>query len=67
MFRFWIATNTYLQEKPKPKIFAPDSIPCGKCGSIRVIMFDFDSDKQTKMKGGETRKGDTRLPMERYG
>jgi putative transposase len=45
--RFWIATNTYLQEKPKPKIFAPDAIPCDKCGSIRVIKFGFDSGKQT--------------------
>jgi hypothetical protein len=33
--RFWIATNTYLQEKPKPKGFAPDAMPCDKCGSIR--------------------------------
>jgi transposase-like protein len=45
--RFWIATNTYLQEKPKPKVFAPDAIPCDKCGSIRVIKFGFDSGKQT--------------------
>lgn len=45
--RFWIATNTYLQEKPKPKVFASNVIPCDKCGSIRVIKFGFDCGKQT--------------------
>jgi hypothetical protein len=45
--KFWIATNTYLQAKPKPKVLADDSIPCDKCGSVRVIKFGFDCGKQT--------------------
>lgn len=37
--KFWIATNTYLQEKPKPKVLADDAITCRRCGSIRVIHY----------------------------
>jgi len=44
--RFWIANNTYLQDKPKPKIFAEDSILCDKCGSIRVIKYGRSARKQ---------------------
>ena len=44
--RFWVASQTFLQEKPKPKIFSPDSIQCQKCGSIRVVKFGHDSGKQ---------------------
>jgi len=29
----------YLKDEPKPKVFAPDAIPCTKCGSIRVIRY----------------------------
>lgn len=29
----------YLQNEPKPKVFAEDAIPCTKCGSIRVIRY----------------------------
>lgn len=35
--KFWIASNTYLQNKPKPKVFAEDTIQCVECASIRVI------------------------------
>jgi hypothetical protein len=45
--KFWIATNTYLRNKPKPKVLADDSVPCDKCGSARVIKFGFDCGKQT--------------------
>src|SRR5690349_3192366 len=38
--RFWITTNTYLQNKPKPKVL--DNISCDKCGSVNVIKFGFD-------------------------
>lgn len=43
---FWVATNTYLQEKPKPKVFAEDSIPCDKCGSIRSVKYGMSANKQ---------------------
>jgi transposase-like protein len=45
--RFWIATNTYLQNKPKPAIFADDTIQCDRCGSIRVIRYGKSGNKQT--------------------
>ena len=44
--RFWVATNTYLQEKPKPKVFAEDAILCDKCGSIRVVKYGTSANKQ---------------------
>jgi transposase-like protein len=44
--KFWIATNTYLQNKPKPKVFAEDSIQCDRCGSIKVICYGKNADKQ---------------------
>jgi transposase-like protein len=44
--KFWVASQTFLQEKPKPKIFSPDSIQCQKCGSIRVVKYGFDAEKQ---------------------
>jgi len=37
--KFWIATNTYLNNQPKPKVFAEDSIQCDRCGSIKVIRY----------------------------
>jgi len=37
--KFWIAANTYLQDKPKPKVLAEDTITCKRCGSIRVIHY----------------------------
>jgi putative transposase len=44
--KFWVASQTFLQEKPKPKIFSEDSIQCDKCGSIRVIKYGFSDGKQ---------------------
>jgi putative transposase len=44
--RFWIATNTYLQAKPKPKVLANDAISCNKCGSIRVVKYGTSASKQ---------------------
>jgi hypothetical protein len=35
--KFWIASQVELQEQPKPKIFAEDTIQCPKCASIRVV------------------------------
>ena len=44
--RFWIATNVYLQSKPKPKVLAHDAICCNKCGSIRVVKYGTSASKQ---------------------
>ncbi len=44
--KFWIASQVYLREKPKPKVFSEDSIQCPKCASIRVVKFGHDSGKQ---------------------
>jgi transposase-like protein len=44
---FWLAARVELQEKPKPKVFADDSIQCVKCGSIRVIKFGTRKGTQT--------------------
>jgi putative transposase len=44
--RFWVATNTYLQEKPKPKVFAEDTVVCDKCGSIRSVKYGMSANKQ---------------------
>ena len=44
--KFWIASNTYLKEQAKPKIFAEDSVQCDKCGSIRVIRYGIVCKKQ---------------------
>jgi hypothetical protein len=46
--KFWIAANTFLQNKPKPKVISNDAITCKKCGSIRVIHYGKSAaDKQT--------------------
>lgn len=45
--KFWIATNTYLSDKPKPKVFADDSTQCDRCGSITVIRYGSCAGKQT--------------------
>jgi transposase-like protein len=37
--KFWIAANTYLQDKPKPKVLSEDTITCKRCASIRVIHY----------------------------
>ena len=37
--RLWIAAKVELQGKPRPKVFADDSLQCVDCGSIRVIHF----------------------------
>jgi transposase-like protein len=29
----------FMKDEPKPKVFAPDAIPCTRCGSIRVIRY----------------------------
>ena len=44
--KFWVASQTFLKEQPKPKIFAEDSVQCEKCGSIRVWKFGFSDGKQ---------------------
>ena len=44
--KFWVASQTFLKEKPKPKVFSADSIQCDKCGSIRVIKYGIASAKQ---------------------
>jgi transposase-like protein len=44
--KFWVASQTFLKEQPKPKVFAEDSIQCEKCGSIRVWKFGFSDGKQ---------------------
>jgi putative transposase len=36
----------YLQDEPKPKVFAEDAIPCDKCGSIKIIRYGISSGKQ---------------------
>jgi transposase-like protein len=45
--KLWIASRVELQEKPKPKVFADDSIQCVKCGSIKVIKFGTRKGTQT--------------------
>jgi transposase-like protein len=45
--RFWVAANTFLQNKPKPKIFSDDTVQCDRCGSIRVINYGKSSGKQS--------------------
>lgn len=44
--KFWIATNTYLDNKPKPMVFSDDTIQCDRCGSIKVIHYGKSSGKQ---------------------
>ncbi|MEO9277651.1 MAG: DDE-type integrase/transposase/recombinase [Nitrososphaera sp.] len=44
--KFWIATNSFLNNKPKPKVFAEDSTQCDRCGSIRTIHYGKNADKQ---------------------
>lgn len=44
--RFWVASNTYIQNKPKPKVFADDAVQCARCGSIRVVKFGHSDGKQ---------------------
>jgi transposase-like protein len=36
----------YLQDEPRPKVFADDAIPCDKCGSIKVIRYGVSAGKQ---------------------
>ncbi len=38
LVKFCISVR-YLNNEPKPKVFAEDAIPCTKCGSIRVIRY----------------------------
>jgi transposase-like protein len=44
--RLWIAARVELQEKPKPKVFAEDSVQCPMCGSIRVVRYGRANAKQ---------------------
>ena len=44
--KFWIATNTFLQNQSKPKVLAEDAMQCDRCGSIRVIHYGKSSSKQ---------------------
>lgn len=41
----WI-TSKQIENEPKPKIFADDTIQCDKCGSIRVYKYSKYGDKQ---------------------
>ena len=41
----WIASK-HINEEPKPKVFADDSIQCDKCGSIRVQKYGKYGEKQ---------------------
>ena len=43
--RFLIASK-HIENEPKPKIFADDTIQCDKCGSIRVYKYGKYGDKQ---------------------
>lgn len=44
--KFWIATNSFLNNKPKPKVFSEDAIQCDQCGSIRTIRYGKNAEKQ---------------------
>lgn len=44
--KMFIAARVYLQEEPKPKVFADDAMPCVHCGSIRVIHYGKRGTKQ---------------------
>ncbi len=44
--KFWIATNTYLQGKPKPRVLSDGVKQCDRCGSINVIRYGNSSGKQ---------------------
>ena len=44
--KFWIASKVELEAKPKPRVFAEDSVQCPKCGSIRVVKFGHADGKQ---------------------
>jgi putative transposase len=44
--KFWIASQTFLKNEPKPRVFSDDSIQCDKCGSIRVIRYGIVAHKQ---------------------
>lgn len=45
--KLWIAVRTQLQNEPKPKAFAHDSIPCDRCGSIRTMKYGKSGGRQT--------------------
>jgi transposase-like protein len=36
----------YLGNEPKPKVFAEDTIPCDRCGSIRTVRYGMSAGKQ---------------------
>ncbi|MFL6524427.1 MAG: DDE-type integrase/transposase/recombinase [Nitrososphaera sp.] len=44
--KIWIAVRTQLQNKPQPRVFASDAIPCDRCGSIRTMRYGKSGDKQ---------------------
>ncbi len=44
--KFWIVTNSYFQDKAKPKVFSEDAVPCDRCGSIRVMRYGRYGEKQ---------------------
>jgi DNA-directed RNA polymerase subunit RPC12/RpoP len=45
--QLFIDANKKKQEESKHQIFAEDAIKCDACGSIRIIKYGFDCDKQT--------------------
>lgn len=44
--KFWIASNTQIQNKPKPEIFSDDAVQCPSCGSIRMVRYGHSDGKQ---------------------
>lgn len=44
--KFWIASQTQIQNKPKPKVFADDAIQCPSCGSIKMVRYGHSDGKQ---------------------
>lgn len=65
--KFWVASRVELEAKPKPKVFAEDSVQCVKCGSIRVIRFGNYNGKQLfKCKDCRTKFREGLLKKSRY-
>jgi transposase-like protein len=65
--KFWIASRVELEAKPKPKVFAEDSVQCAKCGSIRVVKFGNYNGKQLfKCKDCKTKFRDGLIKKARY-
>jgi putative transposase len=44
--RLQIAAKTYINNEPKPKVFAHDATPCVRCGSVNTIRYGTYANKQ---------------------